>query len=279
VTQPSEPPREIDIGVNAAPTVDIGKVIKNTSDDILMITTSKAELVLRDHWKQIQQSNDWQATILFLIPIALAIPTTNFDEHFGISGQVWQTLFFITVAICALWLVVQVTRRLRGGTMDAKKVISFLLEGGKQTPAASSSAPAAIPAVNDTAQTEQSPSPDHAVTSDTPDPARTESHPFLTSPSQPSSPPQNSESAVTSTGAVEPSLPPEAAPNGVRPGNQVPELVVGARVQHRNFGVGTVAGVLPGPPRRLLVRFADPDVGTKRLREDLAPLWHLGIEE
>jgi hypothetical protein len=250
--------------VDAAPLVEIGEVFKNTKDNILVITTSKAELVLRKHWKRIQQSNDWQATLLFLIPIFLALPTTEFATRFGVNKYVWQSLFFITVGMCVLWLVVQVVRRLHGGLMDAKMVVGLLLED--REPITASSAPAVPHAASDTA---------HAT-----DPAHTGNHhPPLPSPPPPSHLEQRTESAATSAGTPERTLPGEAALNGVRPGERIPELSAGTHVRHRNFGVGTVEGVLPGPPRLLLVRFTDPDVGTKRLREDLAPLWHLGDED
>lgn len=278
MTQSSGLPPEITIEVNAAPLVEIGKVVKNTKDNILVITTSKAELVLGKHWRRIQQSNDWQAPLLFLIPIVLALPTTNFATRFGVSGYVWRNLFFIAVGMCVLWLVVQWIRRSRGGVMDAKRVVGLLLEDGEPMTAASS-APAAPHAASDTAHAQEDPSPDHAAASSTTGPAHTEIHPSLSSPPLPSFPEQRTQSAATSAGAPERTLTQEAAPHGVRPGDRMPELSAGTHVRHRNFGVGTVEEVLPGLPRFLLVRFADPDVGTKRLREDLAPLWHLGGEE
>lgn len=275
MTQPSGPPPEITIKVNAAPLVEIGKVVKNTKDNILVITTSKAELVLSEHWRRIQQSNDWQAPLLFLIPIFLAIPTTDFTTSFGVSNYVWRNLFFIIVGMCVLWLVVQVIRRFYGDVMNAKKVVDLLLKDGELMTAASSSAPAGPHAAGDTAHAQAAPLLDHAAASSTTGPAYTESHLSLSSPTLPSSPEQR----TPSVGASERTLRREAGFHGVRPSDRMPEFSAGIHVRHRNFGVGTVEEVLPGPPRFLLVRFVDPDVGTKRLREDLAPLWHLSGEE
>ncbi|MGH3888197.1 MAG: hypothetical protein ACRDSZ_16805 [Pseudonocardiaceae bacterium] len=280
MTQSSGQHPEITIGVNAAnPLVEIDKVVTNTKDDILVITTSKAELVMTKHWKRIQQSNDWRAPLPFLIPITLALLTTNFATRFGVNDYVWRYLFLFAVALSAVWLVVQVIRRFAGGVMSAKRVVDLLLEDGKPMTAASSSAPTAPHAVSDTAHSQESTSPDQAAASSTTGPAHTDAHPSLSSPPRTSVAERRTQPAATSAGDSERTLTQEAAPHGVRTGDRMPELSAGAPVRHRNFGVGTVEEVLPGPPRLLLIRFADSDVGTKRLREDLAPLWHLGDEE
>jgi hypothetical protein len=69
--------------------------------------------------------------------------------------------------------------------------------------------------------------------------------------------------------AAEPSI----VPASVNLGDLPLKVSTGARVRHPDFGVGTVLSIRPGAGHTFVeVGFDDPDLGTKTLREDLAPL-------
>jgi hypothetical protein len=62
-------------------------------------------------------------------------------------------------------------------------------------------------------------------------------------------------------------------PASVNLGDLPLKVSTGARVRHPDFGVGTVLSIRPGAGHTFVeVGFDDPDLGTKTLREDLAPL-------
>jgi hypothetical protein len=276
---------EIAISTGADPLVEIDRIVKNTRQDVLVITTSNAEVVLTRAWKRIQQSNDWLAPLALLISIVMGLLTTDFVGGFGLSAEAWKAVFVVGAVASAGWLAVMLFRLSRtGGGLSPQKVVELLMADGTLLPAAAPSVPAdppvsaaprtptptpprIVPRNGDAAQPDESPSAAQRFSA-------AGTSPSVPEPRQHSTP--STSGPVATAAAVATGAPPA---NGVANGDLASTFSPGTHVRHRNFGTGTVVELVPGSPRFLRVRFDDPDVGTKKLREDLASLWLRGDEQ
>ncbi|HEY2724182.1 MAG TPA: hypothetical protein VGI84_05815 [Pseudonocardiaceae bacterium] len=280
---------EIAISTGADPLVEIDRIVKNTRQDVLVITTSNAEVVLTRAWKRIQQSNDWLAPLALLISIVMGLLTTDFVGGFGLSAEAWKAVFVVGAVASAGWLAVMLFRLSRtGGVLSPQKVVELLMADGTLLPAAAPSVPG-LPPVS-AAPRMPTPTPPRIVPrngngdaaaqpEESPSAAQLFSGAGTATPSVPEprhhAPPSTS-GPVATAAAVATGAPPA---NGVANGALASTFSPGTHVRHRNFGTGTVVELVPGSPRFLRVRFDDPDVGTKKLREDLASLWLRGDEQ
>jgi hypothetical protein len=268
VTQEDRLPTEIAIRTDAAPLIEISRVVRNTKHDVLVITTSKAEVVLQRAWKRIQRSNDWITPLALLISIGLTMLTTNFDKNFIFSGDVWQALFSLSLVGCGVWEVVTILALLkRDSRLNPQKVVELLMaDGTPSSPAAALQKSAPFPTGSDEVAPPRTPGLEGSVTSNSAGSAAVAR--TVADRQPPPQPPISTAEGRTSS--------PASAVDGAGHRDQAPKFSPGDRIRHRNFGIGTVLPVGPGFPQLLDVKFDDPDVGTKRLRQDLAPLWPAG---
>ncbi|MGH3789194.1 MAG: hypothetical protein ACRDRU_11730 [Pseudonocardiaceae bacterium] len=238
------PPAEIEIQTNGPPTVQIRDIISCTDTDVLVITASNAEVVLAREWARIRggHDRDWVVPLGILLPISLALLTSNFGTKFGVSGDAWKMLFLVAALGSAGWLVRElIQRKRRKPALTPRQVVDLLKVPPQATPS-------------------------------TPGVARN----HVSSPPWPGSlGTLNSRYPQTLVPVQDRARGPGApvvAPR-VSSGGPGPKVSPGNRVRHPTFGIATVLGFSQGQEHTfVVVQFDDRDVGTKKLRLDLAPL-------
>lgn len=261
MTPDGDAEQEIEIHTGRDRLVGIDKIVRNTQVDVLLITTSKAEVVLHREWHRIGGRRDWATPLGTLIAIVVALMTTDFVKRFGVSADVWEAGFWIAALLCGAWLISSLVQLLvRGPALHPQQVVELLTHDGKivqstswisATTAATAGTAAKAAAANSPAA---EPTNANGELRDH-DPPAGHGH-------KPDPPVGTTGGSTVSTGF--------AASGRAHPLHDLP---LGARVTHPNFGTGTVVGHDPGPPHSYVrVNFDDRDVGIKKLREDLAPL-------
>lgn len=71
----------------------------NIKSDLIEITEDKLIVILTKHIAKVKRSRDWIGYLSVCITIVLALVTCNFNDKFGVSGQNWYTIFFISAFI------------------------------------------------------------------------------------------------------------------------------------------------------------------------------------
>jgi hypothetical protein len=269
---------DIEIKTTADPLVAIQRVVINTAQDVLLITTSNAEVILARAWRRVRGKSDWVAPLGVFVTILLALLTTSFTKKANISADAWKAIFAVGAGLNAIWLIyvlIQLKRRGRG--ISPGQVVQLLMDGGTVTQATSwglqpPSAVTTHPAITPPAP----PSGTGDVSIASVDPK----HVTQSDRSRRRGSPQRHKSSKDPVAGSEPSV--SGGNEIARQGGpsdttmQGGSYAVGTRVRHENFGEGSVlSGEPDGGHTFLQVRFDDADVGTKRLREDLAPLQQL----
>jgi hypothetical protein len=249
---------EIEIETNETLTVCVRSFASSTDQDVLTTTASNAEVVLHRNWERIRSGHDWVTPLGILVPIGLGLLTTDFVPRFGVSADGWKTVFIFGAAASAVWLAQKLIYRWRRGpALTEQQVVALLMEPPLASPSksarargAGSLAEAPVPSAEPGAKQRNVSSSRPPLSLDASGQARLR-------------------------GSETPTV-----PNGANSGDSAPNVSPGGRVRHPGFGIGTVLDVRPGAVyTHIEVQFDDPDVGTKRLRADLAPLWPVEDEE
>ena len=83
---------------------DNRNIFQNTSQDYIVTTKDKLELVLLKTKKCLTSKDSWQTPLGLLISCLLTLLTTNFKD-FILPANVWAAIFVIATVICFIWLV------------------------------------------------------------------------------------------------------------------------------------------------------------------------------
>ena len=115
-TQPSAPDLlSLDLSLNQK--MIVGRVDRNVTQEFILVTADKARLILREAADRMEQSNSWQAPLGILVTIGVIFPTTTFQD-FGLSKDVWKSLFLMAALICLVWLVRSWWRRKKSPSVE-----------------------------------------------------------------------------------------------------------------------------------------------------------------
>ncbi|QSX75607.1 hypothetical protein HIV01_003485 [Lysobacter arenosi] len=93
--------------------LDVDKVHRNTSQEIVEITVDKLRLILSAHIKKSEKLNEWQAALGVLISLIATLCTTTFRDTFGVRADVWKALFIVACVLSTVWLIKGVIRLFR----------------------------------------------------------------------------------------------------------------------------------------------------------------------
>jgi hypothetical protein len=93
----------ITIGSFTGPLVNVTKIHQNLSQEVIMITEDKAQLILSKHLKNMEMRRDWVAPLGILIAIVTAFSTSTFKDA-GLDASTWRAIFVIVGALSSLWL-------------------------------------------------------------------------------------------------------------------------------------------------------------------------------
>jgi hypothetical protein len=243
------PPEAGEIRKGGVPLLPVKRFYRNVDTDLLMISLDLTEVVLSRNWDRIKGRNDWIAPLGVLIALIVAVLTTDFADVW-LSAEEWRAVFGFATVLSVAWLLIELFKRFRRGrTYSPKDVLALLIEGA---------------AVEDLSRIALGSSPTPMIEAGHDDLGNT--------------PRSKQVAGIGRAGARVITPGPAAETNGTvgPPAGKDPSHTSGRRVEHDGFGPGTLVGsVQRGKHKFLEVEFDDPDVGRKRLREDLAPLRYL----
>ena len=97
-------------------------VHKNLTQEIIVTNTDKVRLILNDHHKVIKRKIEWINPLGLFISVLTTILTAKFEqEKFGLSPQIWQSIFIVSCIGSFVWtvfLVINALRYVSEGTVD-----------------------------------------------------------------------------------------------------------------------------------------------------------------
>jgi hypothetical protein len=277
VTDQAGPPSEIEIQTSESPTVYTRSFVRTDDQDVLTTTASNAEVVLTRNWNRISDAHDWVAPLGILLSIGLGLLTTDFVARFGVSAEVWKATFMVGAAGSAVWLIRELIMWWRRGpALTPQEVVALLMTPPPAAPSKSALTEAKSVGGGNSREEPQTYGAGCQVkaTTSSADPKGTEDHVSMaTSPNTLSAHGRWHRPTSTAVQGQAGGSKTRIVPNSTTLGDLAPKVSPGERVRHPNFGVGTVLDVRPGPGHTFVeVKFDDPDVGTKKLREDRTPL-------
>ena len=74
----------------------ISQKCSNIKSDLIEITDDKLVVILTRHFSRLKKARDWVGYLGVCVTIVLALVTCEFKDKFGVSGQNWYTIFFIS---------------------------------------------------------------------------------------------------------------------------------------------------------------------------------------
>ena len=75
-------------------------VFKNLSQDVIIITSDKVELLLNEHHNIVKRKTEWLTPLGIFITILLTLLTTNFDKTFlSLNKDVWKAIFILSSVV------------------------------------------------------------------------------------------------------------------------------------------------------------------------------------
>lgn len=95
-------------GLNAR--VDVEIIHDNTSQEIIVTTSDKLNLVLIEHLNKVETSKSWQTPFSMTLTIALVFCSADFKSSFGLSADTWHAIFIIALAASIIWLIFNIIR-------------------------------------------------------------------------------------------------------------------------------------------------------------------------
>lgn len=109
--------------------IELGKEVirENTSQEIIVTTRDKIELVLLKTEKYLAEKNAWVTPLGLLITCGVTLLTTDFKYALGLDASVWNAIFILATIACIFWLiktiVTQYRNRVKG---DINEIINSI---------------------------------------------------------------------------------------------------------------------------------------------------------
>ena len=101
--------------ITTAPTV----VYINTKQEVIVVTKDKLHLCLQGAMDRMGIRDRWMVPLGVLVPLALTLSTTSFDERFGVAGTGWATVFIMLTLFTVAWLGYTLIRRPRSVSISS----------------------------------------------------------------------------------------------------------------------------------------------------------------
>ncbi|WP_422766853.1 hypothetical protein ACOX9X_11370 [Photobacterium leiognathi subsp. mandapamensis] len=77
----------------------------NVQSDLIEITEDKLEVILIKHIEKLNIRDSWISPSSMLVAIITAKTTATFNDSFGLSAAVWETIFVLSGIFSAIWLI------------------------------------------------------------------------------------------------------------------------------------------------------------------------------
>jgi hypothetical protein len=102
-------------------------IYANSGEELILVRKNALQLLLQEKVERIGKRDRWLVPLGILVPLVLALATTNFAQRFGIGGDEWETIFIVLFLLDLLWLAYEV--RQRGRPVTANSIVEELEKG------------------------------------------------------------------------------------------------------------------------------------------------------
>ncbi len=104
----------------------VNQTCKNTKCDYIEITEDKLENILIKFLIDFKNADVWVTPLSISLTILIAILTASeFKNFLGISKDIWSAIFYVSLVICFIWLLISSIRSCK----NRKKIkIEYLIK-------------------------------------------------------------------------------------------------------------------------------------------------------
>jgi hypothetical protein len=81
---------------------------ENIKSDLIIITHDKLENILLKHLERLLLKNKWLTPLSLFISIFVTLLTASFKDAFGLTKEIWTSIFIVCCIISLFWLIVSV---------------------------------------------------------------------------------------------------------------------------------------------------------------------------
>ena len=87
-------------------------ITTNVGQELIAVTKDRLELCLIRHRERLESRQRWLLPLGILVPIVLALLTTDFKDSLGIKASTWQAVFLLLATVSTIWtLILGIYRR------------------------------------------------------------------------------------------------------------------------------------------------------------------------
>ncbi len=83
---------------------DSSVVHADVGQDVIVTTSDRLELKVRDHMATLKRKHEWQAPMAVFASLLLGLVTSDFKEVLGFSADFWHALFALGTFGAFCWL-------------------------------------------------------------------------------------------------------------------------------------------------------------------------------
>lgn len=84
----------------------VNQVCTNTKSDLIEITEDKLENILLKFFNDYKKMRGWLTSFTIFLTLLVTILTANFKEFMGINKDVWTAIFYISLALSCIWMII-----------------------------------------------------------------------------------------------------------------------------------------------------------------------------
>lgn len=77
---------------------------KNINTRIICVNEDKLELILNEYCRNIEKKTEFVTPLSLIITIVATLTTAKFSDRI-FSAAVWESMFWIALVICIIWLI------------------------------------------------------------------------------------------------------------------------------------------------------------------------------
>lgn len=91
--------------------VPVSGISVNVDVHLIQITEDKLRNILVEHHGNATAEKNWVAPLSLFLSFILVLTTTDAKEIFGVSANMWETIFIFACGVSVFWLVIAVKNR------------------------------------------------------------------------------------------------------------------------------------------------------------------------
>jgi len=113
--------------------ITIDSYVKNTGQNLIMITEDKVRICLMMHLNSLEKSRNWLIPLTLLISFLITLITSDPHDAFGLKADVWKAIFVLGAIIFFIWLIITLLERKKAISLD-ELIIQFKSQANPSIP-------------------------------------------------------------------------------------------------------------------------------------------------